>query len=254
MLDKKRMRMTGAAGRFVMLVILTVAVLSLSGCMYPKSELKQNQAAPKEAVRNVQAAIEQYQSETGMLPMKNSDEDTPVYEKFLVDFAQLKNKGYLSSIPTAAFENGGNYYFLIINEETKPQIKLMNLVTYQQINDIQSWVNDYKGSHDGQLPKGEQAYPGYSYIDYKAMNKKSPDLRSEYSSQTLAAIMDDTGRVYTDYGIDIMQAVQKKGDAEPGADADLRAVLVDSDMYVPVKAPVYHWVNKEPQAVSTETK
>lgn len=254
MWDMKRLRLTGGAGRLVMLVLLIVSVLSLSGCMYPKSEMKQNQAAPKEAVRNVQAAIEQYQSETGMLPMKNSTEDTPLYEKFQVDFAQLKNKGYLSSIPAAAFENGGNYYFLITNEETKPQIKLMNLVTYQQINDLQSWVNDYKGSHDGQLPKGEQAYPGYYYIDYKALNKKSPDLRSDYSFQTLAAIMDETGLVYADYGIDIMQAVQKKGGAEPSADTDLRALLVDSDMFVPVKAPVYHWVNKEPQAVAEAAK
>jgi hypothetical protein len=254
MWDKKKMQLPGAAGRWAMLVILTVTVLSLSGCMYPKSEMKQNQAAPKEAVRNVQAAIDQYQTETGMLPMKTSSEETPIYEKFLVDFAQLKNKGYLSSIPTAAFENGGNYYFLIINEETKPQIKLMNLVTYQQINDIQTWVNTYKSSHNGQLPKGGQAYPEYSYIDYKAMNKKAPELRSDYSFQTIAAIMDETGRVYADYGIDIMQTIQKKGGADPAADTDLRTILVDSDMFVPVKAPVYHWVNKEPQAVTAQNQ
>ncbi|WP_336786777.1 hypothetical protein [Paenibacillus sp. MMO-177] len=251
---KKRKPLPGASGRLAMLTILILTVLSISGCMYPKSELKQNQAAPKEAVRNVQAAIDQYHSETGMLPMKNSNEDTPVYEKFLVDFAQLKNKGYLSTIPTAAFENGGNYYFLIINEETKPQIKLMNLVTYQQINDIQGWVSEYQKNHDNRLPKGEQAYPGYTYIDYKAMNKKAPDLHSDYSFQTLAAIMDDSGRVYTDYGIDIMQAMQKKGETGIAADTDLRTVLVDSDMFVPVKAPVYHWVNKEPQAVSVQAQ
>jgi hypothetical protein len=238
----------------ILLVILTVTVLSLSGCMYPKNELKQNQAAPKEAVRNVQAAIDQYQSETGMLPMKNSDADTPVYEKFLVDFAQLKNKGYLISIPTAAFENGGNYYFLIINEETKPQVKLMNLKTYQQINDIQSWVTEYANNHNGEWPKGEQAYPGYFYIDYKAMNKKAPDLRSDYSYQTLAAIMDEQGHVYMDYGIDIMQTIQKNGEDGLTADTDLRSILVDTDMFVPVKAPAYHWVNKEPQAVTPQAK
>ncbi|GLX68990.1 hypothetical protein [Paenibacillus glycanilyticus] len=251
MRGRKRELRSAAVSRSVMLITLIAAVISISGCMYPKSEMKQNQVAPKEAVRNVQAAIDQYQSETGMLPMKNSSEDTPVYEKFLVDFSQLTNKGYISSIPTAAFENGGNYYFLIINEETKPQIKLMNLVTYQQANDIQSWVNDYKNSHDGQLPASGQAYPGYSYIDYKAMNKKSPDLRSDYSFQTLAAMMDETGRVYIDYGPDIMQVIQKHSDVKPSADADLRTVLVDSDQYVPVKAPAYHWVNNEPQAVKS---
>lgn len=228
-------------------LLIIVAIVMLSGCMYPKDQLKQNQAAPKEAVRNVQAAIDEYQTDTGLLPMKNSTSETPLYEKFIIDFLQLQDKGYLGDIPSAAFEKGGNYYFLIINEETDPTVKLMNLVNYQQINDLQSKVKDYASSHGGDVPKAEEAYPGYYYIDYNKLNQKATAIRSEYSGQTLAAIVDEHGTVYTDYGLDIMQAAQKKGTDEFEKDLDLRTLLVDSDVYVPVKAPVYHWVNEQPR-------
>ncbi|MUT65492.1 hypothetical protein [Paenibacillus sp. NEAU-GSW1] len=241
---------SGAAVRTaVRLMIAALMLTALSGCMYPKSQLKQNQAAPKEAVRNVQAAIDQFQSETGILPIKNSTTETPVYEKFLIDFTQMQNKGYLSEIPSAAFEKGGNYYFIVINEETKPAVKLMNLVLFQQLTDIQNAVDEYADAHGGELPKTDEAYPGYNYIDYDALKRKTPELLSDYSGQTLAAMLDEQGKVYADYGPDLMQAVQKSG-SEPGADSDLRTLLADSDLFVPVKAPVYHWKAGEPVAVA----
>ncbi|NIK77576.1 hypothetical protein FHS15_002712 [Paenibacillus castaneae] len=234
--------------RLAALVALLVMALSLSGCLYPEDQKKQNQVASKEAVRNVQAAIDQYQSDTGMLPIKNSASETPIYEKFNVDFAKLQRMGYLSEAPSAAFEKGGNFYFLIIDEETKPRIRLMDIVTFQRINDIQSWVTAYVQSK-GNLPKGEEMYPGYYQLDYKSMSRTEPTIRSMFSGQSLQALVDDNGVVYCDYGIDIMQLVQKSGKTDLDTDLDLRTLLVDGSDYVPVKAPVYHWVNNEPQAV-----
>ncbi|WP_424766080.1 hypothetical protein [Paenibacillus sp. sgz302251] len=230
------------------LIALLFALSTLTGCLYPDSELRQNQAAPKEAVRNVQGAIDQYKSDTGMLPMKNSTVDTPLYEKFYVDFDILGRSGYLSTIPAAAFENGGNFHFLIIDEDTKPRIKLLDIVTFQKINDVQSWVRTHVQS-GGDLPKGEKMYPGFYHIDYKSMNKKAPTIISIFSGQTLQAILDDNGVVYADYGIDIMQFVNKSGKSGFEPALDLRSLLVDSSDFVPVKAPVYHWINNEPQAV-----
>lgn len=229
------------AGSIVMLV-------ALSGCMYPKDQLKQNQVAPKEAVRNVQAAIDQYMDETGMLPIKNSTAETPKYEKFYVDFGKLGRTGYLTDIPSAAFENGGNFSFLLIDEETKPRVKLLDIVAFQNINDIQAWVTSYIQTNSV-LPKGEQTYPGFYQINYKEMNKSAPTIRSVFSGQTLQALVDENGVVYTDYGIDIMQFIQKNDKKEFGADVDLRTLLVDGSDFVPVKAPIYHLVNNEPQAV-----
>ncbi|MCA0754425.1 hypothetical protein KP806_05140 [Paenibacillus sp. N4] len=242
---KRRLPIQWAALAAMLLILMTV-----TGCMYPQEELKQNQIAPKEAVRNVQAAIDQYKADTGMLPIKNSAADTPIYEKFVVDFAKLTRMGYMSDIPSAAFENGGNHYFLVIDEETKPRVRLMDIVTFQQINDIQSWVKSYTQS-GGKLPKGEEMYPSFYQIDYKAMNKTAPVIRSVFSGQTLHALVDENGVVYADYGIDIMQYVQKSGKTEFEANTDLRTLLVDGSDFVPVKAPVYRWVNGEPQASST---
>ncbi|WP_052350442.1 DUF3939 domain-containing protein [Paenibacillus gorillae] len=235
--------------RSTLLIMAAVTLVVLSGCMYPKKQLKENQIPPKEAVRNVQAAIDQYQSETGMLPIKNSTSETPVYEKFQIDFHQLQTQGYISDIPSAAFEKGGNYYFLIINEDTEPAVKLMNLVNFQQLVDIQAAVRTYSSSHNGEVPKGGEAYPGFHYIDFDALKRKAPSLRSEYSGQTLALMTDEQGNVYADYGPDLMQAVQKSG-GEPAEGADVREVLVSSDLFVPVKSPLYHWKAGEPLAIA----
>ncbi|CAM4501947.1 hypothetical protein FHS16_004479 [Paenibacillus endophyticus] len=233
-----------------MLVGSIVMLMALSGCMYPKDQLKQNQVAPKEAVRNVQAAIDQYKDETGMLPIKNSTAETPKYEKFYIDFGKLGRTGYLTDIPSAAFENGGSFSFLLIDEETKPRVKLLDIVAFQNINDIQSWVTSYIQTNSV-LPKGEQTYPGFYQINYKKMNKSAPTIRSVFSGQTLQALVDENGVVYTDYGIDIMQFIQKSDQKEFAADFDLRSLLVDGSDFVPVKAPIYHLVNNEPQAVKS---
>lgn len=240
-----RRRHTHHSAAFVALLIM---LLSLSGCMYPKDQLKQNQVAPKEAVRNVQAAIDQYKAETGMLPIKNSTAETPKYEKFYVDFAKLGRTGYLTDIPSSAFENGGNYSYLVIDEETKPRVKLLDILSFQRINDIQSWVTAYIQTNS-KLPKGEQLYPGFYLIDYKSMNKTDPAIRSVFSGQTIQALVDDNGVVYSDYGIDIMQFVQKSGKTDFDAAFDLRTLLVDGTDFVPVKSPAYRLVNNEPQAV-----
>lgn len=229
-------------------VALLVVLLSLSGCMYPKDQLKQNQIAPKEAVRNVQAAIDQYKEETGMLPIKNSTVETPVYEKFIIDFEKLQRTGYISDIPSAAFEKGGNYYFLVIDEDTKPRVKLMNILSYQQLNDIQSWVTTSFQS-SGKVPKGELMYPGFYQIDYNSLNKKVPVVQSVFSGQTIQALVDENGIVYSDYGIDIMQTVKKSGETSFDPKFDLRKLLVDGSDFVPVKAPAYEWVNNEPRAI-----
>lgn len=229
-----------------MLVIMTSL---LAGCLYPEEQKAQNQKPPKDVMINVQAVVDQYQKDTGLLPILNSEPDTPVYEKYVIDFAKLQRMNYLSDIPSAAYENGGNYYFLILDEETDPTVKLMSLVSYQQMNDIGRAVRQYADSHNGQLPSGEEAYPDFWRIDYAKISKKDPNIISMYSGQTLSTMMDAKGNVYLDYGADIMGMVNSLGaDAKPEDDQDLRELLVERSDFVPVKSPVYRLVNGEPQA------
>ncbi|GKU79551.1 hypothetical protein [Paenibacillus sp. L3-i20] len=229
------------------MIAIMLFILPLTGCLYPKENLKQN-VAPKEAIRNVQGAIDQYYSDLKLLPILNSGQDVPKYEKFRIDFPKLQSKNYMSSPPTAAFENGGNYYFIIIDEDTKPRVKLMDIVSFQKMNDIQNWVKLHI-QDGGVLPKKDAMYPGFYEIDYAMMNQKAPTISSVFSGQTLRALIDDNGVVYTDYGIDIMQLIQKNGTVNEDENFDLRSLLVDSSDFVPVKAPIYKLINGEPVAV-----
>ncbi len=236
-------------GAFAVLIAVMTALLS--GCLYPKDQLEQNKMPPKDAILSVQAVVDQYQKDTGgLLPIENSKPDTPVYEKYRIDFDKLQRMNYISEVPATAFEKGGSYYYLIINEETDPTVKLMNLVIYQQLNDIQASVKSYSDTHEGKLPAGKSVYPDFTSIDYKGLGIKEPVLSSVFSGQTLSTIMDAKGGVYLDYGIDIMQALQKLDSGKmPAEKQDLRTLLVDQSDLVPVKSPIYRLRNGEPQAM-----
>ncbi|QHT60527.1 hypothetical protein GXP70_11670 [Paenibacillus lycopersici] len=230
-------------------IVLACMAALFSGCMYPKDQLGQYQKPPKDAILNVQTVIDQYQKDTGLLPIKNSEENTPVYEKFKIDFDKLQRMNYMSSIPESAYEKGGSYYYLVINEETDPTIKLMNLVLYQKTNDLEAAVKAYAGAHGGKLPAGKTMYPSFTAIDYGVLNAKEPELRSMFTGSPLTAMLDPDGKVYLDYGPDIMQQLTKLEEGKkPGGDADLRTLLVDNSDFVPVKSPVYRLVNGDPQA------
>jgi len=229
------------------IVVVLMSIL-LSGCLYPGEEKVKGQRPAKDAILTMQMVIEEYQKDTEVLPIFNSEPDTPKYEKYLVDFDMLMFKDYISDIPVTAFEKGGSYYYLIINEETKPTIKLMNLVQFQKINDIQTAMNRYRDQNGGKLPVGEMLYPGFSQIDYSKLSAKEPEIKSVFTGQTLLTMVDESGKVYIDYGIDITQALTKGEEKEIAVDKDLRELLVDQSDFVPVKSPFYRLVNGEPQA------
>ncbi|WP_338115740.1 DUF3939 domain-containing protein [Paenibacillus monticola] len=217
---------------------------TLSGCLYP-GEQKQTAVNYRESVKRIQAAVDDYQQEEGLLPILNADEDTPKYEKFRIDLDKLNKKGYLDELPATAFEKGGSAYFLILDEETNPVVKVMDLVTFQKVNDVQRQINRYKSAHGGNLPAAEELYPGLYTIDTDKAGTGSITLTSVYSGQPLEFIMDKDGVVYVDYIFDIMTVVNKN---ENGQDMskDLRLLLEHSSYFVPVKSLPYLWLNSQP--------
>lgn len=240
----------GQLRRACVMVCLSAMAVLLAGCLYPKENTQQNRGAVNEAVRNVQAAVDQYLEVTGLLPIQNSTPEVPKFEKFKVDFTKLQAKELIGEIPSVAFEKGGNFYFIVIDEENNPTVKLMDIVSMQKVNDIQNWVSLHV-QETGKLPNEAAAvYPGFYEIDYKSLGNSAPILTSVFSGQTLRAVVDESGVVYLDYGIDIMQQLQKNSDTALLEEADdLRDLLVASSPYVPVKAPVYRYRNGEPVAV-----
>lgn len=87
----------------ILLPLLVLLLLSLSGCMYPR-EQQQPGSSYRESVKRVQAAVDDYQEQKGLLPILTSDQATPRYEKFVIDLNKLQKEGYLDEIPAAAFE------------------------------------------------------------------------------------------------------------------------------------------------------
>ncbi|WP_027093663.1 hypothetical protein [Cohnella thermotolerans] len=238
-----------APRRMAVFAMLALAVLALSGCLYPEDATPGYDASARQAVMAVQDAVDRYKEATGLLPIVSADESVPVYEKFKIDLGKLKRMGYLGSIPGVAFESGGSNQFLIIDEETKPAVKLLSIPVYQQALTVQGKVSDYMDKHGGKTPAGEQVYPGFWRVDFKKLGTSEPEVQSMFSGQTLSFMLNESGSVFIDYALDIATAVRKSSKT-PGETDDLRRVLVDESYFVPVKAPVYHWVGGEPVAVA----
>lgn len=89
------------AGAKLLLGMVSLA-LTLSGCLYPGEE-KRASVNYRESVKRIQAAVDDYQQEEGVLPILNADETTPRYEKFRIDLGKLNNKGYLDDITSYRF-------------------------------------------------------------------------------------------------------------------------------------------------------
>ncbi|MNN35152.1 hypothetical protein D3C81_1489940 [compost metagenome] len=201
----------------------------------------------RESVDRIQRAIDSFQAEQGILPILTAGEETPRYEKFRIDMDKLNKMGYIDEIPSTAFEKGGSAYFLLLNEEVDPTVKVMDLLTVQKVNDVQRQVNKYRLANDNKLPVQAQAeiYPGLFAVDLKLADAESFAAQSVFSGQEQAYLVDEQGQVYIDYAFDIMQAIDKSGTA-PGDYDDLRAVLTEQSYFVPVKSLPYQWVDGSP--------
>ncbi|WP_438351280.1 hypothetical protein ACP8HI_11900 [Paenibacillus sp. FA6] len=231
---------------FKIMFAVMVLMLVTTGCLSPFEKTESNPSY-HESVKRIQSAVDDYQKELELLPIINADQDTPRYEKFRVDLEKLKSSGFIDEIPSTAFEKGGNGYFLIINEESEPTVKVMDLATVQKVNDVQQAVDKYKRGHNNELPMGEELYPNVYTVDLSKASVPSIKIASVYSNEEMTFMMDTNGLVYVDYAFDIMQAIEKS-DLEPQDDEDLRDYLVNNSYFVPVKSLPYFWVDGAPLA------
>lgn len=228
------------------LMLLITIVLSLSGCMYPKERMQQNVAPPVQQIQQVQDAVTNYQKKTGVLPIQNRNQSTPIYEKYPIDFSKL-TPDYLSAVPAAAFENSGKYMFVLINVETKPEVRLADLTVSQKVQSMQQDVQLYF-IRNQRYPLGEKIAEGYYLPDYKALGMQGVSFTSPYSQQQLNLILTENGIVGLDYTPDIYVAVKKLKNP-PGPADDLRKYLADDSPLVPLKSFPYFWVKGEPVLV-----
>jgi hypothetical protein len=227
-------------------VLLAAAAAIMSGCMYSGEVKRMGAPASGEYIAVVQSAIDQYRSKTGVLPLKNREQNTPIYEKYLIDFRKLVDSRALATVPVNAFENGGTAIYVLVNPETKPEVKLLDLPAYNKLVEIQQEVDDYAAKHGGKLPEGTEISPHFHTVDFGKLGRKEEQIASPYSRTYLAVILDDSGKAGIDYGPEIAKAMDKQGvkSADPGT--DLRTYLVQSGIFVPSRSFTYRWSSNGP--------
>lgn len=230
--------------RFVGVCLCVLACLALPGCLYPGGD-GGGRTAPGEYVALVQNAVETYRDMRGVLPIKNSTAETPIYEKYKVDFKKLLDSGLISRVPADAFEGGGRYEYVIIDPEGKMQVKLRDLAVAQQIADLQREVDSYR-LREGVLPAGPELWPSVHQIDFDRLGIKRLQVPSVYSGVYLAVLLHESGRVFVDYGPDIAIAMRELGIKEADPDTDLRVFLTERSHFVPAASLPYRWKDGEP--------
>lgn len=221
--------------------------------MYPSGQLSKNQVPNEIQLEMVQRAISQYaENNNGLLPIRTKDMDTPIFQKYLIEFTKLKEQGLLDSTPGTAFENGGVYQYVIITPEDNPTVKVIDLRLAEQIRSLQTSINLYRSEHS-YPPFGEEVEDGMYKINYEKIGlDHDPYVVSPYSGINLPIVMDTNGQVQIDYRSDLYDALQtyehnyEKGD-------DIRYLLTDHYPFAPAYSLPYTVIDGEPHFLIDDT-
>lgn len=220
--------------RNILLSIILLAAFFLSGCMYPNQERSQNQIPYKDQIQSVQAAVDSYRKDNGgLLPIKTTEANTPVYQKYPIDFKKLTPR-YLSEPPGNAFENGGVFQYVIINEQTNPTVKLFDLRIAETIQEIKMRIKA-----NGYPPYKKVLANNVFSLDFSKIGyEKPPYAVSPYTGHNLPFVITGDTEIYVDYSSDLYQALkQQKETIKPGE--DIRPFLVSDSMFVPAYSLPY---------------
>lgn len=213
---------------FILIVFL------LTGCMYPEENLAKNQTPYKDQIQAVQTAVNEFKKDNGgILPIKTKEAETPIFQKYPIDFKKISPK-YLAEPPGNAYENGGVFQYVLVDVETNPTVKLFDLRITDTIRDI-----NLRLKAKGYPPYKDQIAKNVFSLDYKQLGyKKDPYAVSPFTNQNLSFVITGNAEVYVDYRPDLYQALKKTGKKiKPGE--DIRSLLVNDSMFVPAYSLPY---------------
>ncbi|NNV02160.1 hypothetical protein [Brevibacillus sp. MCWH] len=225
-------------------VMLAVLSVLLGGCLYPEERKMENQIPSEFYLEATQKAVEQYQQDTGVLPIVTKPADTPIFEKYELDFRKMMPK-YLPDAPGNSFEKGGVYKYVLIDVETKPTVRLIHLGAVSKVADVQSAVNNFVRNY-GKLPIKADHGNGYYSIDFQKMSMQDVQVMSTEGNYLLPLVMNAKGEVGIDYAADIANILRSKK-AEVMENTDPRYVMARHSMFVPAKSFPYELVDGEPR-------
>lgn len=227
-----------------MFFICLLFVTLLSGCMYPGDKDVAGDIPYADQLELVQKAVDAYQESTdGLLPIKTRDTETDIYIKYPIEFSMIV-PAYTEKIPSNAYENGGIFQYVLIDVETDPTVKLVDLRVAERIREM----NLRKNMRGGAVPFKEAVGEWVYEIDYKELGFKEPiTVKSPYSDAHLPLVVGGDGNFYVDYSIDLNRIVsEEKPKLNPGE--DIRYLLSDSSPVLPAYSLPYT-VNEQNEPV-----
>ncbi len=235
--------------KWSMFLMLIVASVLLSACMYPEEEKAGANIPYEDQLADVQSAVEKYQADTGVLPIQDRDMDTDIYIKYPIDFSKLVPK-YMAKPPTNSYEKGGIFQYVIWDAENNPTVKLVDLRSAETIRDlnIRFTTTTY--------PTYKEPITNYIYtIDFKKVGyKEDVTVPSPYSNNQLPLIVTTAGKVYVDYSMDLNQFIMDNN-LTPKPGEDIRNLLVEAYPVLPAYSLPYTVdENNEPVFMYEPTK
>lgn len=224
---------------------LTLLSVIMTGCLYPDERRAENQVPSTFFLEATQKAVEQFQQETSVLPIVTKPLETPIFEKYEIDFRKMIPK-YMPDVPGNSFEKGGVYKYVLVDVETKPAVKLINLGAVSTVADVQSAVDRYRGYFQ-KLPVKADLGNGYFSIDVDEIGVKVWQVPSTVGNYLLPLVMNADGQVGIDYAADIATMLRNNSKATVPKNTDPRYVLARESMFVPAKSFPYEMVDGEPK-------
>lgn len=214
--------------------ILLLIVTLLTGCMYPEEKLIQNTIAYQDQIQSVQTSVEQFQKDNGgILPIKTFDESTPLYQRYMIDFKRLVPE-YMAEPPGNAFESGGVFQYVIIDAETNPKVKLLDLRVADMVREIKIRIKV-----QGYPPFKDRLAENVFALDFKKLGyEQDPFITSPYTNKNLPFVIDGKGEVFVDYRSDLFEILNKV-EHEYVSGEDIRGILLEESPIVPAYSLPY---------------
>jgi len=232
--------------------LLLVPVLLLSGCMFPDSEKPSNRVPYPEQLRTVQDAVVAFKKDSGVLPIKTKDAATPLMERYPVDLGRLIPR-YMSDPPPNSFEGGGTFIYLLVDVETKPTVKLMDLLVAEELQKLQVRIDSYRKKHEKYPFKGSIGKNQFTLDHDKLFLKEKPQVASPYSDEMLDVYVDGQGQLFINYMPEFEKALKNTDERlRPGE--DIRYLLYKDEPFVPAYSQAYTIDEKGEPMFSEESK
>lgn len=232
--------------KYILFIPFVILTMLLSGCFYPSENLSKNQVPNDLQLQMVQEAVDRYvEINGGLVPIITKENETPIFEKYIIDFSRMKQQNVLASVPGTAFQNGGVYQYVLITPESDPRVKLIDLRITDAVRKVQIRINTYRNNNI-YPPFGEEVQEGVFTINHELIGlKTAPYIESPYSQKNLPLVMDTNGKVYIDYRQDLFEAITKF-DYDSAQENDIRYILAENYPFVPAYSLPYTMKDDEP--------